>query len=96
MKRILTLVCALMALNTALACTNFIITRGASADGSNMISYSADSHQLYGALYKYNATGKYRAGDMIQIHEWEMGIQLFLKDHSSISFPSKKTKPKIF
>ena len=76
MKRILTLVCALMALNTALACTNFIITRGASADGSNMISYSADSHQLYGALYKYNATGKYRAGDMIKIHEWDTGRYL--------------------
>ena len=33
------------------ACTNFIITRGASSDGSVMVSYAADSHQLYGALY---------------------------------------------
>ncbi|EKC55917.1 conserved hypothetical protein, secreted, partial [human gut metagenome] len=30
------------------ACTNFIITRGASSDGSVMVSYAADSHQLYG------------------------------------------------
>ena len=28
------------------ACTNFIVTRGASADGSNMVTYAADSHGL--------------------------------------------------
>ncbi len=33
------------------ACTNVLVTKGASADGSNMISYAADSHQLYGVLY---------------------------------------------
>ena len=26
------------------ACTNFIVTRGASTDGSNMVTYAADSH----------------------------------------------------
>ena len=30
------------------ACTNFLITKGASKDGSTMISYAADSHVLYG------------------------------------------------
>ena len=33
------------------ACTNYLITRGASIDGSIMISYAADSHVLYGELY---------------------------------------------
>ena len=33
------------------ACTNYIVTKGASADGSVMISYAADSHTLYGELY---------------------------------------------
>ena len=28
------------------ACTNIIVTRGASADNSNIISYAADSHVL--------------------------------------------------
>ena len=28
------------------ACTNVLVTKGASTDGSNMISYAADSHQL--------------------------------------------------
>ena len=33
------------------ACTNVLVTKGASTDGSNMISYAADSHQLFGELY---------------------------------------------
>ncbi len=37
--------------NQADACTNIIVTRGASADGSLMVSYAADSHLLYGELY---------------------------------------------
>ncbi|MBQ8864072.1 MAG: C69 family dipeptidase [Rikenellaceae bacterium] len=86
MKRILTLVCALIAFESALACTNFIITRGASTDGSNMISYSADSHQLYGALYKYNTTGKWRAGDMIKIHEWDTGRYLGLIPQAPVTY----------
>ena len=32
------------------ACTNVIVTKGASADGSNIVSYAADSHWLYGEL----------------------------------------------
>ena len=32
------------------ACTNVLVTKGASADGSNIISYAADSHQLFGEL----------------------------------------------
>ena len=37
------------------ACTNFLITKGASIDGSTMISYAADSHVLYGELYHWSA-----------------------------------------
>ena len=32
------------------ACTNYLISKGASTDGSTMITYSADSHTLYGDL----------------------------------------------
>jgi ABC-type oligopeptide transport system substrate-binding subunit len=35
----------------SMACTNFLVTKGASADGSTMVSYNADSHVLYGELY---------------------------------------------
>ena len=30
------------------ACTNYLVTKGASTDGSTMITYAADSHVLYG------------------------------------------------
>lgn len=69
--------CAAMSASDAVACTNFIITKGASTDGSVMVSYAADSHQLYGALYKYNAPAKvYPAGTMLKIYEWDSGKYL--------------------
>ena len=52
------------------ACTNFIVTRGASADGSNMVTYAADSHGLYGALYSY-VPGAFTA--MMDVTEWDTG-----------------------
>ena len=57
------------------ACTNFIITRGASSDGSVMVSYAADSHQLYGALYKTFA-GRYKPGTMLPVYDWDSGRYL--------------------
>ena len=54
------------------ACTNVLVTKGASTDGSNMVSYAADSHQLYGELY-YAPAGVWNAGDMRQINEWDTG-----------------------
>ncbi len=56
------------------ACTNFIITKGASTDGSVMVSYAADSHQLYGALYKYTPVSKPAAN--IPVYEWDTGRYL--------------------
>ncbi|NVO18481.1 MAG: C69 family dipeptidase [Bacteroidetes bacterium] len=57
------------------ACTNFLITKGASADGSCMISYSADSHTLYGELYHW-AAAEYPEGAMLDIYEWDTGKYL--------------------
>jgi len=54
------------------SCTNFLITKGASADGSTMISYSADSHLLYGELYFWSAAD-YAQGTMRDIYEWDTG-----------------------
>ena len=70
MKRIFITLAAIIAAAGAYACTNLIVTAGASTDGSVMVSYAADSHQLYGALY-HNAPGKYKPGTMLKVHEWD-------------------------
>jgi dipeptidase len=57
------------------ACTNFLITKGASVDGSTMISYSADSHTLFGELYHYPAA-TYPEGAMLDVYEWDTGKYL--------------------
>ncbi len=72
MKKILPLLIslAIIAEYRSDACTNVIITPGASIDGSSMISYAADSHWLYGELY-FSPAGKYPAGTMLDIIEWD-------------------------
>ncbi len=72
MKKLLLTMFACLGLGSALACTNFIVTRGASTDGSIMISYAADSHSLYGELYNSPAK-KYKSGAMMPIYEWDTG-----------------------
>ncbi len=57
---------------TTNACTNFIVTKGASKNGSVMITYSADSHVLYGELY-YRPARDYPDGAMMDIYEWDTG-----------------------
>jgi dipeptidase len=56
-------------------CTNFLITKGASKDGSTMISYAADSHELYGELY-YFPSAVYAEGTMLDVYEWDTGKYL--------------------
>jgi dipeptidase len=51
-------------------CTNFLVTRGASTDGSTFITYTADSHSLYGELYFWPAMN-YPPGTMLDIIEWD-------------------------
>jgi dipeptidase len=59
----------------ALACTSILVTKGASADGSTMITYAADSHDLYGELY-FTPAGVHPFGAMREIVEWDTGKTL--------------------
>lgn len=70
------IVLATLGINSpAAACTNFIITKGASTDGSVMVTYAADSHALYGALY-HTPGGRHKAGAMLPVYEWDTGRYL--------------------
>lgn len=57
------------------ACTNILVTKGASADGSCLVSYAADSHQLYGELY-FHPAADWEKGSMLDIYEWDTGKYL--------------------
>ena len=54
------------------ACTNYLFTKGATKDGSTMITYAADSHEMYGELY-YTAAADHLPGAMLDIFEWDSG-----------------------
>jgi dipeptidase len=51
------------------ACTNFICSRGASADGSTMITYVADSHTRYGQL-RYHKGGDHQLGETVRLYNY--------------------------
>lgn len=54
------------------ACTSLIAARGATADGSVLVSYAADSHTLYGELYSQPAAD-HEVGSMRPVVEWDTG-----------------------
>ncbi|MDP2335474.1 MAG: C69 family dipeptidase [Bacteroidota bacterium] len=59
-------------ISNVFACTNFIITKGASSDHSVMITYAADSHTRYGAIAFYPAAD-HQSGDMCEVYHYENG-----------------------
>ncbi|GAB7087252.1 dipeptidase [Marinifilum fragile] len=80
MKKIYAIASLLLAIivfstTTSQACTNYLVTRGASTDGSNMITYAADSHVLYGELY-FRPAADWAEGTMIDVYEWDTGKYL--------------------
>ena len=76
MKRLMTsLLLAVAAVAEVPACTNLIVGKNASTDGSTIISYSADSYGLFGELYHYPA-GTYKKGTLLDIYEWDTGKYL--------------------
>lgn len=51
-------------------CTNVIVTKGASKDGSTLVSYAADSHSLFGELY-YHPAADWKAGSLLKVYDWD-------------------------
>lgn len=58
-----------------LACTNILVSKGASKDGSTMITYAADSHTRYGRLY-FRPAADYPEGTFVDIHDYGSGTYL--------------------
>ena len=77
MKRrmILCATICMVAVAEVFACTNLIVGKNASTDGSTIVSYSADSYGLFGELYHYPAA-TYKKGTMLDVDEWNTGKYL--------------------
>ena len=63
-------------LGAAEACTNLIVTPGASADGSTIYAYTADSAALYGTLDRLPAQSNIPQGTKKPIYDWDSGLYL--------------------
>ena len=75
MKKLFVMVAMLMAGIYASACTNFIVGKKASADGSVICTYDADDYGMFINLCHF-AAGAHAKGEMRQIHEWDTGKYL--------------------
>lgn len=76
MKKIIISAMAIAAATTgAWACTSLIAAKGATADGSVMVTYAADSHNLYGELYNQPAAD-HEKGALRKVVEWDTGKPL--------------------
>ena len=70
-KVFLTMILALAIWSSnATACTNFLVTPGASVNGTAMITYAADAHVLYGELY-FKPAADYPPGTLLDVYEWD-------------------------
>jgi len=65
---ILLLIIGTLVWHQSYSCTNYLITKGASADGSTMVSYAADSHIRYGELY-FKPRATWPAGSMVTLFD---------------------------
>lgn len=76
MKKIaLFIAVAMLGVWDASACTSLIAAKGATDNGSTMITYAADSHTLFGDLAS-RAAADHPAGTMRKIVDWDSGKPL--------------------
>ena len=75
MKKLLPTLALSMMSAAAMACTSLIAAPGATENGSSMITYAADSHTLYGALY-HQPAADHAKGAMRDVVEWDTGKHL--------------------
>src|SRR5690554_7191169 len=72
-------------------CTNLLVGKKASTDGSTIISYAADSYGLYGELYHWPAK-EYKPGEMLKVYEWDSGKYLGEIDRKSTRLNSSHVR----
>jgi dipeptidase len=74
-RNILAIALCLLTPAATWACTNFLVSKGASTDGSTMVTYAADAHVLYGELY-HTPAASHAPGTKLDVYEWDTGKHL--------------------
>lgn len=72
-KKLLFAVFACACVADALACTNFIVGKKASVDGSVMCTYNADDYGMFQGLCHYPA-GTHAKGEKLKIYDWDTKV----------------------
>ena len=75
MKKIYLIFALCSAWVAGMACTNFLVGKDASVDGSTMVSYAADSYALYGFLH-HSPAANYAEGAVREVKDWDTGKPL--------------------
>ena len=75
MKKIYLILALCSAWVAGMACTNFLVGKDASVDGSTMISYAADSYALYGFLH-FVPAADHPEGAVREVKDWDTGKPL--------------------
>ena len=75
MKRIYLILALCSAWVAGMACTNFVVGKDASVDGSTMVSYAADSYSLYGFL-RHSPAADHPKGAVREVKDWDTGKPL--------------------
>lgn len=73
MKRLIISLFSLCCYTAVFACTNLIVGKKASADGSVMVSYSADDYGMFGYLCHYPAA-VHSKNEMRKVYDWDSGV----------------------
>ena len=75
MKKLYVILALCSAWVAGMACTNFLVGKDASVDGSTMVSYAADSYALYGFLH-HSPAADYAEGAVREVKDWDTGKPL--------------------
>ena len=75
MKKIYLIFALCSAWVAGMACTNFVVGKDASVDGSTMVSYAADSYSLYGFL-RHSPAADHPEGAVREVKDWDTGKPL--------------------
>lgn len=73
MKKTLLFLFAIASATASMACTNFIVAKGASTDGSVICTYNADDYGMFQSLCHFPA-GKHAKGEMRKVYDWDTNV----------------------